>query len=414
MRTFRPRNPTQVDESALLLLVMLAASSTAYEVRLSGTVFDQTGHPVLGARVRLAKSGLSTATGPDGRWFLVARMAGQAPESEKLMASRRDDGQPTSGIELSTLERSDLVTILGASHIVPSPVPTTPLPRRDEAGATAPLPSELPSDPIVRTTPINTAPPPAKRRPLQGRELLDWGRPLPPGAFAAKASFIHETWTGTYVDGPVLYGEPSAQDYAIDLRLGLPAFREGAWSDLRLLESFVLRDEDAFDQQGIGSPQLELRLGFSRWLGGTVEVIPPWGSSGIIGTEPSWSVGAGSFVSVSGKWLQLSAEAMYHFGPGFLRVAGEPQFVVTDWAAIYTGASYRRVFHDSRPSYLGTGFYPLDPSKDTYALLSMEPGARLRIGRHTGLEFAVPFTLSGRKTVAHWGLRTGIRGAFGL
>lgn len=416
-------------------LALLACRAAAVDLNLTGSVYDSTGKGIVGAKVRLVRAGLSTRTGPEGAWSILAVVPpSQATFPDTIVFGEDPDAPFPERVALAGPERTGIVMIgarpqlLGRRRSIPSagtgaaasrsmhdaagapgaaasgPVATSAvLPRTESAKPSAPPVAEVAEEPAHVPTRDS------------GMVALNWEHAVPSGAFVVEGSVRRESWVGGYGDYPLLFDSPVSWGYDLRLRYGLWEFGNGARSELSLEAARLQRNEDAGDADGFRQPLLRFRFGLLSALDLHFLLAPPLGSDRIAGPATQWTYGAGFGVSPRTGRFQFNLAATYSRStmkdgttriPKVLDAHLEPQVALADWLGAYCAADFQ----------LGVN-QPL--SEDGGAMhdsrvLWVEPGARLNLGRHFGLGLGAPFTVYGDDQVARWAVKATLRGAFGL
>ena len=65
-----------------VLLFTLISAAQSIPTTISGTVLDETGEPLVGATLRLKKSGFATITDFDGQFLLVSTIDDDLPDGD--------------------------------------------------------------------------------------------------------------------------------------------------------------------------------------------------------------------------------------------------------------------------------------------------------------------------------------------
>ncbi len=418
-----------------LLVLFTTAESGLVDYRIEGAIYDSTGKGILGVKVAMVRSGLSTRSAPDGNWSLVARIdSAQAWFPDTVVFGDDDDRNQQNPVPLIGPERSGIVAILPRQTPKPRRIASTKTRSETNSRSISDMSTEknrndsTPADPGVASSPVQqvrdrptSAPLEAPPKPKHvasrdsGAVALNWSHPVPSGAFVAEFAYQREFWTGSYGDFPMLFDDPASDGYALSLRYGLWELGNDARTEIEIHTEMLQRNVDARDNDGLAQPTLRLRIGLLSSLGLGLLLAPPLGSDRIVGNSTKWTYGGGLWLSPRTERFQVNLAAEYRrstMGDGEKRtpkeisVHFEPQFAPTGWLAGYLATDFA----------LGVN-KPLSEDRGRmhdYRLVWLEPGARLNLGKHLGLGVGVPFTLSGENQVARWAVKATLRGALGL
>lgn len=437
MPNFARRWPTLVSRIAPLALLALSttAESGTIEYRIAGAVYDSTGKGILGVKVSMVRSGLSTRSAPDGNWSLVARIdSAQAWFPDTVVFGEDDGRNQRNPVALIGPKRSGIVAILPRQTRKPRPIasinPRSETNSRSISGLSTDRNrnDSIPADPGMVSSPVqqaqdrsHPAPPEASPKPKHvasrdsGAVALNWSHPVPSGAFVAEFAYQRESWTGSYGDFPVLFDDPASDGYALSLRYGLWELGNDARTEIGLHTAILQRNNDANDNDGLAQPTLRLRIGLLSSLGLGLLLAPPLGSDRIVGSSTKWTYGGGLWISPRTERIHVNFAVEYRessMGDGIKKTPKEiaahfePQFAPTKWLGGYLATDFA----------LGVN-KPLSEDggrMHDYMLVWLEPGTRLNLGKHLGLGVGVPFTLCGENQVARWAVKATLRGALGL